>query len=220
MIEIQRISGWRFILPVRICKIKTALRPDNTSLLEWYSTYEHNSGIMLSKGNDEVPRTMKFLRVGGGSVQDKHKSELAQQFIEAVDYLNRQMHACGLDEWDGLDMTMPQIKTLVLLERSGPLRMGNIATYLGRALSATTTVIDRLVEKGLVDRAWDPSDRRVVICRLTDKGQCATGQFWKIRRERLHLMTDILDVEQLEIVVQGLELMRAADRQMREISAP
>ena len=31
-----------------------------------------------------------FLRLGGGFVQDKHKAELAQRFIEAVDYLNRQ----------------------------------------------------------------------------------------------------------------------------------
>ncbi|MCY4437721.1 MAG: MarR family transcriptional regulator [Chloroflexi bacterium] len=115
---------------------------------------------------------------------------------------------------------MPQIKTLVLLERSGPLRMGNIATYLGRALSATTTVVDRLVEKELVDRAWDPSDRRVVICRLTDKGRHALKRFWRIRRERLQLMADTLELEQLEIVVQGLELMRAADRQVQDIPAP
>lgn len=175
---------------------------------------------MQAKGNDDVPRTMEFLRMGGGSVQDEHKAELARRFIDAVDYLNRQMHAYGLDEWKGLDMTMPQIKTLVLLERSGPLRMGNIATYLGRALSATTTVVDRLVEKELVDRAWDPSDRRVVICRLTDKGRHALKRFWRIRRERLQLMADILELEQLEIVVQGLELMRAADKQIQDIPAP
>ena len=157
--------------------------------------------------------------MGGGSVQDDHKAELARRFIDAVDYLNRQMHVCGLDQWEGLDMTMPQIKTLVLLERSGPLRMGNIATYLGRALSATTTVVDRLVEKELVDRAWDPSDRRVVICKLTDKGRHAIQSFWMIRRERLQLMVDTLEVEQLEIAVQGLELMRAADKQIWDVSA-
>ena len=84
------------------------------------------------------------------------KEQLTGRFIAAVDYLNRQMHTCGLDDWEGLDMTIPQIKTLVLLERSGPLRMGNIAAFLDRALSATTTVIDRLVEKELVDRAWGP----------------------------------------------------------------
>ena len=152
-------------------------------------------------------------------MQDDYREELTDRFIKAVDYLNRQMHTCGLNEWEGLEMTIPQIKTLVLLERSGPMRMGNIAAFLGRALSATTTVVDRLVEKGLVDRAWDPSDRRVVICTLTDQGTQAMDRFWRIRRERLQLMADTFGVDQLEIVVQGLELMRAADREIQASSA-
>jgi DNA-binding MarR family transcriptional regulator len=150
------------------------------------------------------------------SVNNQREAELVRRFMDAVDYLNRQMHTCGLDDWEGLDMTIPQIKTLVLLERSGPLRMGNIAGFLNRALSATTTVVDRLVEKGLIDRTWDPSDRRVVICRLTDQGTQAMEGFWEIRRERLQLMADILEVEQMEVVVQGLELMRMADKKIQE----
>ncbi len=150
-------------------------------------------------------------------MQNDNREELTSKFIEAVDYLNRQMHTCGLDDWEGLEMTIPQLKTLVLLERSGPLRMGNIAAFLGRALSATTTVVDRLVEKGLVDRAWDPSDRRVVICRLTDRGLQAMDRFWRIRRERLQMMADTFGMEELEIVVQAVEMMRAADREMQSI---
>lgn len=152
-------------------------------------------------------------------MQDDHKGRLTQRFIATVDFLNRQVHTCGLDEWEGLDMTIPQIKTLVLLERSGPLRMGNIASFLGRALSATTTVVDRLVEKKLVDRAWDPSDRRVVICKLTDQGERAMQRFWRIQRRRLNLVADALEVEQLEIVVQGLELIRHADRKSQVTSS-
>jgi DNA-binding MarR family transcriptional regulator len=110
-------------------------------------------------------------------VENDYKQELADRFVESIEYLNRQMHTGRLDEWEGLDMTIPQIKTLVLLERMGPLRMGNIAIFLGRALSATTTVVDRLVEKSLVDRVSDPDDRRVVICKLTDRGEQAIERF-------------------------------------------
>ena len=116
-------------------------------------------------------------------------------------------------------MTIPQIKTLVLLERVGPLRMGNIAIYLGRALSATTTVMDRLVEKGLVDRVSDPNDRRVVICQLTEAGEQAIKRFWQIGRERLDLLADLLDEEQLETVVEGLELIRWAEDEIQRTYA-
>ena len=148
-------------------------------------------------------------------MQDDRRQELTDRFTESAEYLNRQLHTGRLDEWEGLDMTIPQIRTLVLLERMGPLRMGNIAIYLGRALSATTTVMDRLVEKGLVDRVSDPSDRRVVICQLSESGEQAVELFWRIGRERLQIVADLLDEEQLETVVQGFELIRWAEEEIQ-----
>ena len=147
-------------------------------------------------------------------MKDNYKEELTDRFMEAVGYLNRQLHSYGLDEWENLNMTVPQIRSMVLLERAGPLRMGSIASCLGRALSATTTVVDRLVEKGLVERAWDPSDRRVVICRLTDEGKQSMERFWHVRRERLQVLVDFLDVERLEVLVQGLEVACTADKEI------
>ena len=148
-------------------------------------------------------------------MQDDRRQELTDRFAESAEYLNRQLHTGRLDEWEGLDMTIPQIRTLVLLERMGPLRMGNIAIYLDRALSATTTVMDRLVEKGLVDRVADPSDRRVVICQLSESGEQAITRFWRIGRERLQIVADLLDEEQLETVVQGFELIRWAEGEIQ-----
>ena len=148
-------------------------------------------------------------------MQDDRRQELTDRFAESAEYLNRQLHTGRLDEWEGLDMTIPQIRTLVLLERMGPLRMGNIAIYLDRALSATTTVMDRLVEKGLVDRVADPSDRRVVICQLSESGEQAITRFWRIGRERLQIVADLLDEEQLETVVQGFELIRWAEEEIQ-----
>ena len=110
-------------------------------------------------------------------------------------------------------MSIPQVRTLQLLEQGGPLRMGSIALCLGRALSATTTVMDRLVEKGFVDRVADPDDRRVVLCQLTDEGEKAIGQFWRIGRDRLDIMVSFLDDAQLEKVVTGLELVHWAENE-------
>ncbi len=152
-------------------------------------------------------------------MENDYKQELADRFVESIEYLNRQMHTGRLDEWEGLDMTIPQIKTLVLLERMGPLRMGSIAIFLGRALSATTTVVDRLVEKSLVDRVADPDDRRVVICKLTDRGEQAIERFWRIGRERLQLVVDLLDEEQLKLVVRGLELICSAEKEIQRTFA-
>ena len=173
-------------------------------------------------------------------MQNPAKQELVERFVELAELLNRRMHSGRLDEWEGLDMTIPQIKSLALLERMGPLRMGSIAFHLGRAmlpirrgpmrmgsisfhlgraLSATTTVVDRLVEKGLVDRVADPNDRRAVVCELTETGQQQIAQFWRVGNERLQMVADLLEEDELETVVRGLELLGRADERLQELLA-
>ena len=148
-------------------------------------------------------------------MQTKSREELIQRLVESVERLNRQLRLDRLSEWQDLDLTIPQAKTLFLLEREGPQRMGTIAGALGIAVSATTTVVDRLVERGLATRLSDPTDRRVVICELTEQGRQAADRFWTIGQERLQALADHLQAEQLTDLVQAFERMCDA-----EVEAP
>ena len=153
-------------------------------------------------------------------VVNEQRQELEARFFKVAELLNRQVHSDQMDEWEGLDMTVPQIRTLALLERMGQVRMTDIAIYIGRALSATTTVVDRLVEKELVDRVSDKSDRRLVMCELTDTGRRALERFWRIERERLQMVADLLDDKELERAVEGLELVSNAGGEiLRKLAA-
>lgn len=138
-------------------------------------------------------------------MQTKSREELTQRLVDSVEHLNRQLRLDRLCEWQDLDLTIPQAKTLFLLERQGPQRMGTIAGALGIAVSATTTVVDRLVERGLATRLSDPKDRRVVICELTEQGRQAADRFWTIGHERLRMFADHLQAEQLTGLVQAFE---------------
>ena len=73
---------------------------------------------------------------------------------------------------------------MMLLLSQGSERMGSIAAYLGCTLTSATSMIDRLVDKGLVARSVDPRDRRVVMCRLTLHGEEEMPQFWSLNRVR------------------------------------
>jgi DNA-binding MarR family transcriptional regulator len=144
------------------------------------------------------------------NMQETRKQELTERFTELVEQIKECMHSHPLEEWPDLELTIPQIKTLTLLRHQGPQRMGSIATYLGSTLSSSTSIIDRLVDKGLVERVPDPDDRRVVICQLTPQGQEATEQFWRIGRTRVVELAERLDIEELEIVVRAMELLYKA----------
>lgn len=147
---------------------------------------------------------------------DTNSLELAKRFITVSEFLNRQTYLHRLDEWEDLGMTIPQLRTLFLLEQLGPMRMGSISIHLGRALSATTTVVDRLVEKGYVDRSSDPNDRRVVLCELTESGRSAIDQFWRIDADETEKIIQSLEPAQIATVVRGLELVQQAADEVRQ----
>src|SRR5215207_9891605 len=70
-------------------------------------------------------------------------------------------------EWLEVDLTMPQLKVLLILYSESGTPMGHLAASLGVTLSTATGIVDRLVERGLIVRHESPQDRRLVLCQLT-----------------------------------------------------
>src|SRR6516162_11207720 len=68
---------------------------------------------------------------------------------------------------------------LALLQRHGERTMSVLAEVLGAPLSTASGIGERLARRGLVKRQRRPEDRRVVVVRLTRKGETAAGKLWK-----------------------------------------
>ena len=139
------------------------------------------------------------------------REELVAKLIEHMDCMQGQMRAGPSSAWSGLDLTMPQAKTLFYLA-DGPRRMSGIAGRLGVEMPSATTMIARLVAKGLVERMQDPADRRAVVCSLTPAGRDAVEKFWSLRAARTEALAAALTTEELEIVVPAMEIMADAVR--------
>lgn len=137
------------------------------------------------------------------------REHLTERLIELVDQIGRRARAANPVDWPDVELTMPQLRTLAILA-VGPARMSDIASQLGSSLPATTSMIDRLVEKGLVERAHDTEDRRVVVTRLTPAGREILDDFWRVQQESLREMADVLSDGELAIVVQAMEVLAAA----------
>ena len=141
-------------------------------------------------------------------MEEYSRQELTDRLVDLIVYLNRELHTGSLDEWRSLGMTIPQIKTLVVLQHKGPMRMGEIASFLGSTLSATTSIVDRLVDKQLIERDADPNDRRVVICKLTPQGEIGIAELWSIGRERAAEVVDRLNTQEMATLVSAFEMLR------------
>src|SRR5262252_4921565 len=77
-----------------------------------------------------------------------------------------------------LDRQLPrsELLALVLLQRHGERTMSELAEALGAPLSTASGIGERLARRGLVQRQRRPGDRRVVVVRLTRKGETAAGK--------------------------------------------
>jgi len=101
-------------------------------------------------------------------------------------------------EWLTSDMTVAQLRVLLLLHTEGQSRMSSIASTLGVAVSTATGIIDNLVKKELVTRGADTEDRRVVICALSPQGQKIMNRIWALGQLQMEKLLRGLSPEQLE----------------------
>ncbi len=113
------------------------------------------------------------------------------------------------------ELTLPQLRIVLLLFAQGPLRMSALAAQLETRMSATAWLVGKLEQRGLVRRTHDSVDRRVVHCALTDQGKAEVELFWRFRKERLAEITSSFTAEEMDIVLRAMEIwVRAAESSM------
>jgi DNA-binding MarR family transcriptional regulator len=113
----------------------------------------------------------------------------------------------SLSPASGLSLTAAA--TLATLERSGPCRLTWLATREGVTQPAMTQLIARLEDAGLVDRAADPADGRVVQVRITADGRAMLAGRRAVRAERVAGLLDRLSPDELEALAAALPAMDA-----------
>jgi DNA-binding MarR family transcriptional regulator len=69
-----------------------------------------------------------------------------------------------------LELSAPQVHTLLALGHEGPLPMGDLARRVAVTEKTITGLVDRLERDMLVQRLRDGADRRVVRVKLTARG--------------------------------------------------
>jgi DNA-binding MarR family transcriptional regulator len=112
----------------------------------------------------------------------------ARRLLAAIRLLVRRFSLAERADVACCGMTVAQAATLEALEGGG-LRLGELGRRLGIAPSTLSRNLDRLVDRGLVDRGTDPGDRRALRAQLTGSGRRAVDD---VRRHEADFASDIL----------------------------
>jgi DNA-binding MarR family transcriptional regulator len=85
------------------------------------------------------------------------------------------------------ELSMPQFRALAFLGRNEGAMLGDVANFLVLTLSATSKLVDALVNADLVTRENDLEDRRKVVLKLSPAGQ---QKFAAVREATADFLTE------------------------------
>jgi DNA-binding MarR family transcriptional regulator len=104
-----------------------------------------------------------------------------------------------------LELTYAQAQVLFYVAQHPGCHMGQVAKTFNVTLSAVTQIVDRLVQKQLLTRSSNPTDRRVSILELTTRGKALVQELEKLQVEVLEPVLQRLSTRDRDHLIKGLE---------------
>jgi DNA-binding MarR family transcriptional regulator len=138
------------------------------------------------------------------------KKDLIERIIQYYRTVNRAFTQYDPDAWMGISISIAQVKTLFFIADEKEVNFRKLASAMNVTPSNVTGVVDRLVEQGLLTRTENPSDRRMLMIKLTDKGETLINSLWESRTNQISSVLNRMTPEDLNIVAQGYSLLKRA----------
>ena len=107
-------------------------------------------------------------------------------------------------------VSMTHLHILWVLEHHGDLAMSKLAEMLDVSLSNATGLVDRMEERGLVERVRVPDDRRVVLVRASAEGARIRDEIEALKQDRMRAILGRLRPDQLTRVLTALGDLQGA----------
>lgn len=105
----------------------------------------------------------------------ERSQELITRYEEVLFMVGKKVISL-IKEQIGEELTTDQHLTMRYIKNFGPCTSSQLAEAFFVKKSAITAIINRLVEKGYVQRLYDQDDRRVIYLTLTEDGDAVYGK--------------------------------------------
>ena len=149
-------------------------------------------------------------RAAGGPLPSPERRALIDEIVTGTAVIAGHQRCAVARRLHRQGISMAHLQTLWILQEHGPQPMTRLADLLGVAVPNATGIIDRMEQRGLVERLRDGADRRVVTVRQTPEGARAVEEIDGWRSDMLVELLDRLDTDQLLRLVGGVDELREA----------
>ncbi|MFD3477097.1 MarR family winged helix-turn-helix transcriptional regulator [Streptomyces sp. NPDC058695] len=139
----------------------------------------------------------------------EESAELAERLRAAIQQLLPELRAQGMQS----QLTPSRLAALAALAAHGPLRISDLATRMGIALSTVSRMVDLLDGFGWIEREADPKDQRATLIALNDTGQALLHATRRQAATRLAERIDQLTPDQQRSLHDALPALDALTEQ-------
>jgi DNA-binding MarR family transcriptional regulator len=138
------------------------------------------------------------------------------EVFRVVGRFRRQLHRSAGRGFDSNRLTESQSELLWLVGRAPGISVSAAAAELGLVPNTASTLVSKLVAKGLLVRTVGENDRRVGQLRLAGAAQQIVDASRAARRAKLAEVLTELDDDQIEALTKGLEVLDLMTQQLKE----
>ncbi len=140
-------------------------------------------------------------------MKDISAQECARHVLEVVPLVMRAVRA-EMRKGHAEDLSVPQFRTLNYLDHHTGASLSQAAEHIGLTLPSMSTLVEGLVERGLISRSPHQVDRRRVTLTLTPRGQSVLGSAHGATQAALAERLDALSAEDRLAVAQAMQALR------------
>ena len=102
---------------------------------------------------------------------DEDVAAFTRQAVMLILHIMRNLRTAGMEVNLDIELSYPQILVLYALLEKGTSSMSELSKWLKISHGVATRTVDRLVDKGMVERRHGIEDRRVVLVSLSPNGE-------------------------------------------------
>lgn len=135
---------------------------------------------------------------------------IVEEVIELLPNIDRGLYATVMGDPVIRGLTLPQVKALVFLYDNGEQSMSELAARLRVTLPSASELVDRLIDRGLVEREIDRGDRRRVLISLTEPAIAYGRRIHDLRRAQVRAALDAMPEHEHDIFLRSIRALVAA----------
>lgn len=146
---------------------------------------------------------------------DDSKGRLLRAYLDAVTL----SEALQTRIWHAAELTLAQVRVLRRLAKE-PRSLGQLGADLVLAPPSMTRLVDRLEERGLIERRRDAEDRRKVLASLTAEGRRLVSAIPFLDGTPIRTAVDRMTVADRDRIAAAMHEFNAAVVQVEEGGTP